>query len=113
MDEQESAPILSGVNQDHQREDERDVSRLELYSDAVFSILATISILPAMEGLKETDSFDPEDLILIIVVYTFTFILIITIYYQHMCIFNRMHRLSVFLLTLNTIHMVITFPFYY
>lgn len=89
--------------------EERETSRFELYSDAVFSILATISILPAMEGLKEGETFDPQDLILIILVYVFTFMLIERMYFQHLHVFTRLHKLSVVLHTLCTIHMVTIF----
>ena len=87
--------------------DERETSRLELYSDAVFSILATISILPAMEALKESDEeVNAVDLLLIMATYFITFLLIIHSYNRHVHAFNRLYKLSAFLMIMNTIYMV-------
>ena len=85
---------------------ERECSRLELYSDAVFSILATISILPAMEALKEEENLSVDEMTLIIIGYFVTYLIILFLYRHHMAMFNRVFQLSVLLYALNTIHIV-------
>lgn len=85
---------------------ERQVFRLELYSDAVFSIIATISVLLVMEALKEEEIPDPRLIVLYFIAYVITFNIIVILYRKHNAIFNRITKITPMTSTLNIIHIV-------
>ena len=87
----------------------RHITRLEIYSDALFSIIATINILPIMEALKEQPLPDSTEILSGFVGYFVNFSITCLIYRLHFERFNRAKKVTAFLITMNTILIVDTF----
>mmetsp|Transcript_14694 Transcript_14694/g.57648 ORF Transcript_14694/g.57648 Transcript_14694/m.57648 type:complete len:503 (+) Transcript_14694:165-1673(+) len=66
-----------------------EASRLELLSDAVFSIIATIGILPVMESLKEEDVPEFGNIVYYVYIYMLVFFIVAVKYRIHCTEFSR------------------------
>lgn len=86
-------------------------TRLEVYSDAIFSIIATITILPAMEELRDDGSeTNIEDILNYLLLYLLTYHFIIFFYREHNFKFNRLLYFGLDDVIINSIFLVCFFP---
>ena len=74
-------------------------TRLEVYSDAIFSIISTISILPAIEELRDGGSF--EDILDYIFLYIVSYQFIVLYYREHNFKFNRLMHDWIFIILIK------------
>ena len=79
-------------------------TRLEVYSDAIFSIIATITILPAIEELRDGGSFD--EILDFIFLYFVSFQFIVLYYREHNFKYNRLLEFELTDVILNAIFLV-------